>query len=165
MQIVLQRVDETDKETFQLIKMLKFLSVRKSISCGTGHYLLPKRGGSGCLERFAFPSAYIIKKTNNLQISHKAGECRRKKSAKEQVSTFNFFFQSKDYVMYQVIAHLFCSRFRQVSFLGGNKLPELVSINFLVFPSIPLSRFTCKWWNMVSFHFHDEALFNHWHPN
>lgn len=62
MQIVLQRVDETDKETFPLIKMLKFLSVRKSISCGTGHYLLPKRGGSGCLERFAFPSAYIIKK-------------------------------------------------------------------------------------------------------
>lgn len=144
MQIVLQRVDGTDKETFPLIKILKFLSVRKSISCGTGHYLLPKRGGSGCLERFAFPSAYIIKKTNNLQISHKAGECRRKKSAKEQVSTFNFFFQNKDYVMYQVIAHLFCSRFRQVSFLGGNKLPELVSINFLVFPSIPLSRFTCK---------------------
>ena len=91
MQIVLQRVDGTDKETFPLIKMLKFLSVRKSISCGTGHYLLPKRGGSGCLERFAFPSVYIIKKTNNLQISHKAGECRRKKSAKEQVSTFNFF--------------------------------------------------------------------------
>ena len=92
MQIVLQRVDGTDKETFPLIKMLKFLSERKSISCGTGHYLLPKRGGSGCLERFAFPSAYIIKKTNNLQISHKAGECRRKKSAKEQVSTFIYFF-------------------------------------------------------------------------
>ena len=36
MQIVLQRVDGTDKETFSLIKMLKFLSVRKSISCGTG---------------------------------------------------------------------------------------------------------------------------------
>ena len=108
MQIVLQRVDGTDKETFPLIKMLKFLSVRKSISCGTGHYLLPKRGGSGCLERFAFPSPYIINNLhiNNLQISHKAGECRRKKSAKEQVSTF-IFFQNKDYVMYQVIAHLF----------------------------------------------------------
>ena len=29
MQIVLQRVDGTDKETFPLIKMLKFLSVRR----------------------------------------------------------------------------------------------------------------------------------------
>ena len=136
MQIVLQRVDGTDKETFPLIKMLKFLSVRKSISCGTGHYLLPKRGRSGCLERFSFPSAYIIKKTNNLQISHKAGECLRKKSAEEQVSTFNFFFSEQG----------LCNvpRFRKVSFLGGNKLPKLVSINFLVFPSIPLSRLTCK---------------------
>ena len=66
MQIVLQRVDGTDKETFPPIKILKFLSVRKSISCGTGHYLLPKRGGSGCLERFAFPSAYIMKKNKQL---------------------------------------------------------------------------------------------------
>ena len=31
MQIVLQRVDGTDKETFPPIKILKFLSVRKSI--------------------------------------------------------------------------------------------------------------------------------------
>lgn len=145
--------------------MLKFLSVRKSISCGTGHYLLPKRGGSGCLERFAFPSAYIIKKTNNLQSLTRQVSVEGKNLQKSKFPRLIFFFQNKDYVMYQVIAHLFCSRFRQVSFLGGNKLPKLVSINFLVFPSIPLSRFTFKWWNMVSFHFHDEALFNHWHPN
>lgn len=130
--------------------MLKFLSVRKSISCGTGHYLLPKRGGSGCLERFAFPSKQTTYRSLTRQVSVEG-----KNLQKSKFSTFNFFFQNKDYVMYQVIAHLFCSRFRQVSFLGGNKLPELVSINFLVFPSIPLSRFTFKWWNMVSFHFHD----------
>lgn len=95
MQIVLQRVDGTDKETFPLIKILKFLSVRKSISCGTGHYLLPKRGGSGCLERFAFPSAYIIKKQTTYRSLTRQVIVEGKKSAKEQVSTFNFFFRTR----------------------------------------------------------------------
>ena len=164
MQIVLQRVDGTDKETFPLIKMLKFLSVRKSISCGTGHYLLPKRGGSGCLERFAFPRYMLLKKQTTYRSLTRQVSVEGKNLQKSKFPRL-VFFQNKDYVMYQVIAHLFCSRFRQVYFLGGNKLPKLVSINFLNFPSISLARFICKWWNMVSFHFHDEALFNHWHPN
>ena len=95
MQIVLQRVDETDKETFQLIKMLKFLSVRKSISCGTGHYLLPKRGGSGCLERFAFPSAYIIKKTNNLQSLTRQVSVEGKNLQKSKFPRLLFFSRTR----------------------------------------------------------------------
>ena len=95
MQIVLQRVDETDKETFPLIKILKFLSVRKSISCGTGHYLLPKRRGSGCLERFAFPSAYIIKKTNNLQSLTRQVSVEGKNLQKSKFPRLLFFSRTR----------------------------------------------------------------------
>ena len=95
MQIVLQRVDGTDKETFPPIKILKFLSVRKSISCGTGHYLLPKRRGSGCLERFAFPSAYIIKKTNNLQSLTRQVSVEGKNLQKSKFPRLLFFSRTR----------------------------------------------------------------------
>ena len=112
------------------------------------------------------PWHILLKKQTTYRSLTRQGSVEGKNLQKSKFPLlFIYFFQNKDYVMYQVIAHLFCSRFIQVSFLGGNKLPKLVSINFLVFPSIPLSRLTCKWWNMVSFHFHDEALFNHWHTN
>ena len=95
MQIVLQRVDGTDKETFPLIKMLKFLSVRKSISCGTGHYLLPKRGGSGCLERFAFPSAYIIKKQTTYRSLTRQVSVEGKNLLKSKFPRLFIFFRTK----------------------------------------------------------------------
>ena len=90
MQIVLQRVDETDKETFPLIKILKFLSVRKSISCGTGHYLLPKRGGSGCLERFAFPSKQTTYRSLTRQVSVEG-----KNLQKSKFPRLFFFFRTR----------------------------------------------------------------------
>ena len=95
MQIVLQRVDGTDKETFSLIKMLKFLSVRKSISCGTGHYLLPKRRGSGCLERFAFPSAYIIKKQTTYRSLTRQVSVEGKNLLKSKFPRLFIFFRTR----------------------------------------------------------------------
>ena len=106
-----------------------------------------------------FPQHILLKKQTTYRSLTRQVSVEGKNLQKSKFPRL-IFFQNKDYVMYQIIAHLFCSRFRQVSFLGGNKLPKLVSINFLVFPSIPLSRFTCKWWNMVSFHFHGKIVQN-----
>ena len=64
----------------------------------------------GVWRDFLFPRHILLKKQTTYRSLTRQVSVEGKKSAKEQVSTFNFFFQNKDYVIYQVIAHLFCSR-------------------------------------------------------
>ena len=92
----MQRADGIDYETFLLLKMLDFLSVFGGVCFSLGMYYLKK------------------KKLLQIFPEGKVG-CQRTKSAKKQVSWFNFF-QNENYVMHQVKAHIFLKVYTSIFF-------------------------------------------------